>query len=67
MDASSRGDGLKSATDARGVVTFCDVPGDLPLEVTILRLSGEPAPLTTLEMLGFNQVVARTLKAQRPR
>lgn len=66
-DASTRGDGLKSATDARGVVTFCDVPGDLPLEVAILRLSGEPAPLTTLEMLGFNQVVARTLKAQRPR
>jgi Carboxypeptidase regulatory-like domain len=67
MDAYSQSDGLKSATDARGVVTFCDVPGDLPLEVAILRQSGEPAPVTTLEKLGFNQVVARTLKAQHPR
>ena len=66
-DASTRGDDLKSATDARGVVTFCDVPGDLPLEVAILRQSGEPAPVATLDRLGFNQVVARTLKAPRPR
>jgi hypothetical protein len=59
--------GLQSSTDARGVVTFCDVPGDLPLEVAIQRPTGQATPITRLESLGFNQVVARTIKTRRPR
>jgi hypothetical protein len=60
-------DGVQSGTDARGVVIFCDVPGDLPLEIDIVRQSGQAIPVTKLDKLGLSQVVARTLKAQRPR
>jgi hypothetical protein len=60
-------DGIQSMTDARGVVAFCDIPADLPLELALFRQSGEPARVAKLEKLGENQVAARIVMVRRPR
>lgn len=58
--------GLRSMTDARGAVAFCDLPADTPLWIHVLHPSGTPTRITELR-LRENEVAGATIRATRPR
>jgi hypothetical protein len=55
--------GFRSATDPRGVVTFCDLPDGLELELEIIRANDNTVPVTRFR-LGYGEVAARTVRAR---
>jgi hypothetical protein len=58
--------GLESVTDERGVVVFCDVPGDQPLELHRLLPDGGSVPLQAIRT-SPGAIVPLTVTVRPPR
>jgi hypothetical protein len=58
--------GTESLTDAAGAVTFCDVPADVQLVFSAIRLDGKPAADSTFHRLGRKELKAATVRTVRP-
>lgn len=65
MTPSVRG-GTETLTEAGGAVTFCDVPGDMPLWFSAVRPDGKPAADSTELRVGKGALGAFTVKTTRP-
>jgi hypothetical protein len=59
-------DGIESRTNAKGVATFCNLPGDQPLEIHVLRGDDRSVQVASFA-LSADEVSARTVRAARPR
>jgi hypothetical protein len=58
--------GVQSATDGKGTVTFCDVPTGVMLLIRPILQSGEPATLAARCTLGRGEIAARTVRIDMP-
>jgi len=58
---------IESMTNNEGIVTFCDVPNDLPLDLAFIRPSGQGGRAIRLTKLGETHITARTVVVPRPR
>jgi hypothetical protein len=59
--------GLQSMTDARGVVTFCDLPSDVPLELVAVRPTGQAEGVIGIFRLRSGELAAHTVPTTRRR
>ena len=59
-------DGVQIQTDGKGVATFCNVPGDVPLELLVLHGDDRSVHVTDFA-LAPNEVTTRTVRTSRPR
>jgi hypothetical protein len=59
-------DGLRTRTDGRGWVTFCNVPAGPRLLFSVLLASLQPGPIQSSCRVGRNEVVVREVLARRP-
>ena len=59
-------EGMRATTDSRGSITFCDLPANHPLEISVVRPNGQSVRVTALR-LAENELGARTIKTTRPR
>ena len=59
-------DGLRTRTDGRGWVTFCNVPAGPRLLISVLLASMQPGPIQSACSVGRNEVLVREVRARRP-
>lgn len=62
-----RANGVQSATDGKGTVTFCDVPTRMMLLIRpLLRATGQPAALVARCVLDRGAIAARRVRIRQP-
>jgi hypothetical protein len=55
--------GVRSTTDARGIVTFCDLPDGVQLELEVIRQNDQTMPVAQFR-LQPGEITARIVKAR---
>jgi hypothetical protein len=58
--------GTESLTDASGTVTFCDLPDDVRLVFSAVKLDGKPTADSTYHVVRKGELKVSTVRTGRP-